>query len=60
MTLKSNQFGFDQFLLGWGFLNFFPREGFGGNIYSAITGKGTPTPAEVLVLERYLGSTAGI
>ncbi|HXD40720.1 MAG TPA: cellulase family glycosylhydrolase [Ramlibacter sp.] len=60
VTLHSNQFGFDQFLLGWGFLNFFPRDGFGGNIYSAITGKGTPTADEMQVMERYVGSTAGI
>ena len=51
---------FDQLLIGWGFAASFPQSGFGGNVYSVITGKGEPTPAELAVLERYLGSTAGI
>ena len=59
-TFQPALFGNDQMLLGWGFLSIFPREGFSGNIYSAITGKGVPTAAEMQVLERYLGSTAGI
>lgn len=54
------EFGNDQMLLGWGFLNAYPREGFGGSIYSAITGKGVPAAAEFEVLERYVASTAGI
>jgi hypothetical protein len=52
--------GNDQLLLGWGFLSVYPREGFGGRIYAAITGRGVPTAAEMTVLERYLASTAGI
>lgn len=51
---------FNQMLIGWGFLGYYPREGFRGNVYSVITGKGAPTPGELAVLERYLGTTAGI
>ena len=51
---------YDQLLLGWGFRNYWPRDGFMGNIFSVITGKGAPTIQELAVLERYLGSTAGI
>jgi endoglucanase len=51
---------FDQMLLGWGFTDHVPHAGFGGNLYSAIAGKGVPTPQEMAVLERYLGTTAGI
>jgi endoglucanase len=46
-------------LLGWGFTAYFPREGFGGYVFSAVTGKGVPSAAEMTVLERYLASTAG-
>ena len=51
---------FDQLLIGWGFTEFYPRDMFNGSIYSVITGKGAPTLSELAVLERYLGSTAGI
>lgn len=51
---------FNQMLIGWGFLNYYPQEGFRGNVHSVITGKGAPTPGELAVLERYLGTTAGI
>jgi hypothetical protein len=51
---------FDQLLIGWAFTDFFPRDPFNGNIYSVITGKGAPTAQEMAVLEKYLGSTAGI
>ena len=51
---------YDQMLIGWGFQRQFPVPGFRGNVYSVITGKGVPTDAEMAVLERYLGSTAGI
>jgi endoglucanase len=51
---------FDQLMIGWAFTNYFPRGGFAGNVYSVITGKGAPTIQEMAVLERYLGSTAGI
>jgi endoglucanase len=51
---------YDQLLIGWGFLNYFPREGFGGHVYAVITGRGTPTPEEMEVLERYLGTLAGV
>jgi endoglucanase len=51
---------FQQMLIGWSFLQYYPGDQFGGNIYSVITGKGAPTLQEMAVLERYLGSTAGI
>ena len=50
----------NQMLIGWGFLSYYPREGFGGDVYSIITGKGAPTTSELKVLERYLASTAGV
>ena len=49
-----------QMLIGWGFYGYYPRGSFVGNVYSVITGKGTPSAAEMAVLERYLGTTAGI
>lgn len=45
---------FDQLLIGWGFLKYYPRAGFGGNVYAVIAGKGAPGPEEMAVLERYL------
>jgi hypothetical protein len=50
---------FNQMLIGWGFLSYYPRDGFGGDIYAVITGKGAPTTSELKILERYLASTAG-
>jgi hypothetical protein len=47
-------------LIGWSFLEYYPREYFGGNVYAVITGKGAPTGPELAVLERYLGTTAGL
>jgi endoglucanase len=51
---------YTQMLIGWGFVGYYPRGGFGGSVYSVVTGKGTPSPEEMSVLERYLASTAGI
>ncbi len=48
-----------QMLIGWGFLNHYPLQGFGGNVYAVIAGKGAPSGAELSVLERYLSSIAG-
>jgi endoglucanase len=45
---------FDQLLIGWGFLKYYPRAGFGGNVYAVIAGKGAPSHEEMAVLERYL------
>jgi endoglucanase len=59
-TFAASQYGNDQMLLGSGFLGDYPRDGFGGNLFAAITGKGVPSAAELQVLERYLGSTAGL
>jgi hypothetical protein len=50
---------FAQMLMGWSFLSYYPRDGFRGHFYSAIAGKGAPTPLELAVLERYLASLAG-
>jgi hypothetical protein len=47
-------------LLASGFVQHFPRDGFGGYLFSVITGEGTPAAAELQVLERYLRSTAGL
>jgi endoglucanase len=49
-----------QMTLGWAFYGYWPRGTFGGNMYSVITGKGAPSTSELSVMERYLGSTAGI
>lgn len=51
---------FTQMLMGCGYISYYPREGFRGNLYAVIAGKGAPTAAELAVLERYLGSTAGM
>ena len=45
---------FNQMLIGWGFRSYYPQEGFSGNIYAVITGKGVPTASELAILERYL------
>ena len=50
---------FDQMLLGWGFQFYYPRPGFAGNLFAAITGKGAPSVQELEVLERYMASLAG-
>jgi hypothetical protein len=50
----------DQLLIGWGYRQYYPQMGFGGSIYAVVTGRGSPTSAELAVLERYLGTTAGI
>ena len=51
---------FTQMLIGWGFTNYYPRQNFGGNIFSVIAGKGAPSAEELTVMERYLASTAGL
>ena len=48
-----------QMLMGWGYLNYYPSPGFGGNMFAVIAGKGAPTADELTVLERYLASIAG-
>lgn len=59
-TFAASLYGNDQLLLGSGFISYFPRDSFGGNLYAAITGPGVPSAAEMQVLERYLGSIAGL
>ncbi|HWI81829.1 cellulase family glycosylhydrolase [Ramlibacter sp.] len=51
---------FNQLLIGWGFRNYYPNDGFGGNVFAVIAGKGVPSGDEMTVLERYLGSIAGV
>jgi endoglucanase len=45
---------FTQMLIGWGFLDYYPRDSFGGQVYAVVTGRGAPTVAELLLLERFL------
>ncbi|MDB5930802.1 MAG: Twin-arginine translocation pathway signal [Polaromonas sp.] len=45
---------FGQMLIGWGFVSYYPRDGFSGNIHAVITGKGLPSTAELKVMEAYL------
>ncbi len=49
---------FGQLLIGWGYSNFYPRDGFRGHVYGVITGKGAPSADELAVLERYLRALA--
>jgi endoglucanase len=51
---------FTQMLIGWGYIGYYPRDGFMGNIYSVIAGKGAPSTSEMAVLEKYLATTAGV
>lgn len=50
----------NQMLIGWGYRSYYPRDGFRGSIYAVITGKGKPSVDELEVLERFLGTTAGV
>jgi hypothetical protein len=59
-TFAATLYGNDQMLIGSGFTSHFPRESFGGSVYAVITGRGVPTAAEMQVMERYLGSLAGV
>jgi endoglucanase len=49
-----------QMLLGSGFFGYWPSSSFGGNMYAVIAGKGAPSLSELSIMERYLGTTAGI
>ena len=51
---------FSQLLIGWGFLNHAPVEGFRGHVFGVVTGRGAPSSAELEVLERYLGRSAAV
>ena len=51
---------FGQMLIGWGFTNEIPAPSFGGGVHVVITGRGNPSAAEMAVLERYAGATAGL
>lgn len=59
-SFVAHEYGNDQMLLASGFVQHYPRDGFGGYLFAVITGKGTPTAAELQVLERYVGSLAGL
>ena len=45
--------------IGFIYNNFFPQEGFTGSFYGAITGKGSPSDAELGVIEEYLAQMSG-
>ncbi len=49
-----------QLLVGWGFVRYFPRAGFGGHVFSVLTGRGSPDETELRVLERYAAASAGL
>jgi hypothetical protein len=58
----SRTFGaapFSDMLLGWGDPTRGAASTFHGDVYAVATGRGTPSAAELAVLERYLGSLAG-
>jgi endoglucanase len=49
-----------QLLVGWGFVRYFPRTGFGGHVFSVLTGRGAPDETELRALERYAAASAGL
>jgi len=49
-----------QMLIGWGFVDYYPQDGFAGHVHAVVTGKGAPTAAELAVLEAYLARLAGV
>lgn len=51
---------FAQLLIGWGFLSYYPRDGFQGHVFAVVSGKGSPRNEELFVLERYLASLAQV
>ncbi len=51
---------FSQMLIGWGFLDHFPVDSFGGQVFAVVAGRGLPSGAELEVLERYLARLAGL
>jgi hypothetical protein len=50
---------FSDLLLGWGDPTRGAAATFRGDVYAVVTGRGTPTAAELGVLERWLASLAG-
>lgn len=48
--------GCNQMLIGWGFSNYYPQDGFMGSLHAVITGKGVPSLDEMVLLEKYLRS----
>lgn len=50
---------FDQLLIGWGFVDHYPRDSLRGQVFAVVAGKGRPGEAELAVLEQYLRSLAG-
>lgn len=51
---------FNQMTIGWNYTGFFSRGSFQGKVYSVCAGKGAPTVSEMAVLEKYLGTFAGL
>ncbi|AEG91752.1 glycoside hydrolase family 5 protein [Ramlibacter tataouinensis] len=56
-SLASCPFG--QMLIGFGFLQGRAVPGFGGHVYGVIAGRGSPSAAELAVLEQYAASLGG-
>ncbi len=50
---------FENLMIGWGVRGRNPQPSFGGEVYGVIAGAGTPTDAEIAVMERYLLDFAG-
>ncbi|MBL0421736.1 cellulase family glycosylhydrolase [Ramlibacter sp. AW1] len=51
---------FEFLRIGWGLLQLEPRPGFGGRVHGLATGRGSPSDAELAVLERHLLASAGL
>jgi hypothetical protein len=51
---------FSQLLIGWGFLSHAPVDGFTGHVFSVVAGPGAPSAAELAVIERQMGRSAGL
>ena len=51
---------FSQLLIGCGFLSHAPVDGFTGHVFSVVAGPGAPSAAELAVIERQLGRSAGL
>ena len=49
-----------QMLIGWGFVSYYPRDGFQGGVFGVVAGKGAPSVDELAVMERGLAGLAGL
>lgn len=55
-----NATNFNSLTMGWSYYGFYTRQSFQGKMHSIVAGKGAPTTSEIAVLERYLGTKAGL